>query len=76
MILRQPVKENFVYNNQQNLEVLESPVLDYKSSALRYKPRGGGVLPYITYTGAHKLWAPDLYGYVPPNGFVILKLLI
>ena len=29
---------------------------------------GGGVLPYITYT--------YLYGYVPPNGVVILKLLI
>ena len=59
LILRQPVKDNFVYNNQQKLEVLESPVLDYKSSALRYKP-GGEVLPYITYTQEPIWWAPAI----------------
>ena len=35
--LHQPVKDNFVYNNQQKLLFLESPVLDYESSAFRYK---------------------------------------
>ena len=36
-ILHQPVKDNFVYNNQQKLVFLESSVLDYESSAFRYK---------------------------------------
>ena len=37
LILHQPVKDNFVYNNQQKLVFLESSVLDYESSAFRYK---------------------------------------
>ena len=55
---------------QRNLIELEVTVDHVFTHALleALDPEGvGGVLPYITYTG---------YGYVPPNGFVILKLLI
>ena len=37
LILHQPVKDNFVYNNQQKLVFVESSVLDYESLAFRYK---------------------------------------
>ena len=56
---------------QRNLIELEVTVDHVFTHALLEtldpKGVGGGVLPYITYTG---------YGYGPPNGFVILKLLI
>ena len=37
LILDQPIKGNFVSNNQQKLVFLEASVLDYESSTFRYK---------------------------------------